>query len=96
MGVEILGVEDAAVFGAGDIEAMLGAEFGDGGFGDAELAILALYDGVLEAGGLREYEERFFGGSERLMGKREASARGGQRGSSQVAEKLATIGMVNH
>jgi len=56
MSVEILGVEDAAVFGAGDVEAMLGAEFGDNGFADAELAVLALYDGVLEAGGFREDE----------------------------------------
>ena len=34
--VKIFGVEDAAVFGAGDFEAVLFAEFGDGGFGDAE------------------------------------------------------------
>jgi hypothetical protein len=60
MGVKILGVEDAAVFGAGDVEAVLGAEFGDDGFADAEFAVLALYYGVLEAGGLGEDQERFF------------------------------------
>ena len=59
MSVEILGVEDAAVFGAGDVEAVFGTEFGDDGFADAELAVLALYDGVLEAGGFGEYEDRF-------------------------------------
>jgi hypothetical protein len=75
MGVKILGVEDAAVFGAGDVEAVLGAEFGDDGFADAEFAVLALYYGVLETGGFGEDEEGLFGG--RKYAAREREARGG-------------------
>ena len=60
MGVEIFGVEDAAVFGAGDFKAVLGSELGEDGFADGELAVLTLHDFVFEAGGFGEDEERFF------------------------------------
>src|SRR6267154_3130749 len=87
MSMEILGVEDAAIFGAGDVESVLGAEFGDGGFGDAELAVLALYYGVLEAGGFGEDEDGFFGGGKYASRQRQARSRGGDGAHESSAVK---------
>ena len=94
--VKILGVKDAAVFGARDVEAVLGAEFGDGRFGNAELAILPLDYLVFEAGGFGEDEQRFSWRGDRWIGERQAGGRRGQSGGGQGAQKLAAIGTVRH
>src|SRR5207248_1288403 len=46
----VVGVEDAAVFGGGEVEAIVGGDFAKGGFGDAGLVIGNFDDLVLEAG----------------------------------------------
>src|SRR4029077_14190024 len=94
--VKIFGVKDAAVFGTGDIEAIFLAEFGDGGFGDAELAVLALNYLVFEAGRFREDQEGFLGRGQGWMRKRQAGGCRGQSGSGQGAQEFAAIGAVRH
>jgi hypothetical protein len=71
---------------------VLFAEFGDDGFGDAELFALALYYGMLEAGGFGEDEERFcLRGREKAWRHGQARACGGN-----VAKKFAAIAARGH
>ena len=62
--VQILGIEDSAIFRAGYVESVLGTQLRNGGLRDAEVAVLALYHRVLETGGLSEDQKRFLIGSE--------------------------------
>src|ERR1700687_5123648 len=55
-GGKILWVKDVSLFGAVNFETVFLAEFSDDVFGDAELAVLALYYLVLKAGGFGKDE----------------------------------------
>jgi hypothetical protein len=70
VGMKFFRVENAAILGAVHIEAIFLSEFGDDGFGDAQLAAGSLHHGVFEPRRFRENQNGFLFGREQALRQR--------------------------